>query len=122
MNWSTLRRFLAAWIGVTIGHVSAGIGAAYRTKLLDQTLKQIHENPSLTIGLILGVSAIHTTAVMLGHHEKDAEVRRVGRGVPPRNYFSSGLVTAWVVWLCLASFAGFGVDLSQLFRWLIGGG
>ena len=36
MNWSTVRKFLAAWGGVLIGHVSAGTGAAYRTKLLDR--------------------------------------------------------------------------------------
>ena len=124
MSWSTVRKFLAAWGGVTIGHVSAGTGATYRTKLLDRWLGQVDVDPwtaPLTIGVILAVSAIHTTAVMLGYHEKDEAARSVRRVVHPRNYFWSGLAAALAAWLIVAAFAGIGVDLSQLSGWVRGG-
>ena len=76
---------------------------------------------SLTVGILLGVSAVHTTAVIWGYHEKDEATRRVQQVVRPRNYFLSGLGAAWLVWLVFAAFAGIGVDLSQLPGWVGGG-
>ena len=75
----------------------------------------------ITFGVIIAVSAIHTSAVMLGYHERDQAAERVAQVVRPRNYFMSGLVSAWLVWLITASFAGFGIDPNQLAEWLMGG-
>ena len=75
----------------------------------------------ITFGVIITVSAIHTTAVMLGYHERDKAAERAEKVVRPRNYFVSGLVSACLVWLIAASFAGFGIDLNQLAEWLMGG-
>lgn len=75
----------------------------------------------ITFGVIIAVSAIHTTAVMLGYHERDQAAERAAQVVRPRSYFVSGLVSEWLVWLIAASFAGFGIDLNQLAEWLMGG-
>ena len=125
MMWSTVRKFVAAWIGATIGHISAGTGVAHQAKLLERWLTLVEEDPSkmpITFGVVIAVSAFHTTAVMLGYHEKDKAAESAERVVRPRNYFVSGLVSAWLVWLIAASFAGFGIDPNRLAEWLMGGG
>ena len=124
MNWSTVRKFVAAWIGATIGHVSAGAGILHQIDSVDLLVDLLEGEVSTAVWTcvgLLGATAIYTTAVMWGYHERDKEARRVPQGVPPRNYFWFGLGSAWVVWLGVASFAGFGLDPSQLLKWLMGG-
>ena len=78
----------------------------------------------ITFGVIIAVSAIHSSAVMLGYDERDQaaeRAKRAAQAVGPRNCFMSGLVSASLVWLIAASFAGFGIDPNQLAEWLMGG-
>ena len=118
MNWTTIRKFIAAWIGMMIGHVCAGGGTLHRVGSLQLLVDKIHADVSmmfLALVMLLGLSAIHATAVIFGYYEKDQEMRRLRRVVRPRNYFLSGLGATIPPWLLIGAFSGSPVDLSQLF-------
>ena len=119
MNWATGRKFLAAWMGTTIGHLFAGTGALYRLDAIDVLTGYLSEdlqgNTLYALIVLLVFSAIHATGPMIGYPDEDEQRRHVRRVVSPKNYFRSGLWNAVVPWLILLTLAGFGVDVSQLF-------
>ena len=122
---STARKFLAAWIGATIGYISAGTGVAYRAKQLEIWLAFVEEDQSnvlLTLGVIIVFAAIHTTAVMLGYHEEEKSARGTQQTVSTRNYFLSGLMSACFVCLIFTYFAGFDIiEADKVIELLTGG-
>ena len=125
MNWSTVRKFFAAWIGMMLGFVSAAAGVADQKGSLGSWVSQVQQDGStLTVTLVLipGVSAVLTLAVMWGYHEWDRTVPP-GGPIPRRNYFITGCVLGVLVPYVFASFAGIPIELgplTQLLDWVTG--
>ena len=121
MIWSTLRRFVAVWIGITIGYIFAAVGVALKRGLLDKWLGLVKEDSSnilITLGVIILFSTLHSIAVMLGIYDKDKEAECAEQVVRPRDYFVYGLKSASLVWLILVFFEGVEINPIRLEEWL----
>lgn len=124
MNWSIVRKSFAAWIGATMAYMAAGMGMIIHMGPEGPFVQLIEEDASygpLELGIFLGWSAIHTTAVMFGYHEEDEERRQNEDVVLPRNYFRLGLTSAVTISFIGVAFALGGSALIQLLGWLRGG-
>ena len=124
MNWSIVRKSFAAWVGATMGYTAAGTGVIVHMGSDGPLVKLVKEDASygfIVVGVVLGLSAIHTTAVMFAYHEEDQERRQNQHVVLPRNYFRLGLTSAVTISVICASFAGAGSALIHLLSWLRGG-